>query len=315
MTSTSVAMKPAKKRHVRWKKILSVYLLLLPGMAYLIVNNYLPMFGIVIAFKNLNFRKGIFGSDWCGFDNFKFLFASGNAWTMTRNTILYNVAFIILGIVIPITVAILMNEIRQKLANRVYQTLILLPYLMSWVVVSYLAYAFLSMETGFINNSILAPLGIKSVDFYQDTRWWPLIIIFINQWKSIGFGMVIYLASVIGISHEYFEAAKIDGATKWQQIWFVTLPMLRSTIITLMLLQVGRIFYSDFGLFYQVPMDSGALYDVTKTVDTYVYRSLMVLNNVSIASAGSTYQAIVGFVLVFCVNMVVRRRDKDNALF
>ena len=315
MTSTSVAIKPAKRRHVRWKKILSVYLLLLPGMAYLIINNYLPMFGIVIAFKNLNFRKGILGSDWCGFDNFKFLFASGNAWTMTRNTILYNVAFIILGIVIPITVAILMNEIRQKFANRVYQTLILLPYLMSWVVVSYLAYAFLSMETGFINNSILAPLGIKSIDFYQDTRWWPLIIIFINQWKGIGFGMVIYLASVIGISHEYFEAAKIDGATKWQQIRYITLPCLKSTVITLFILNMGRMYYSDFGLFYQVPKNSGMLYPVTQTIDTYVYNALMVQNNYGMSSAASVYQSVVGFVLVMTANGVIRKVSREDAMF
>ena len=273
------------------------------------------MFGIVIAFKNLNFRKGILGSDWCGFDNFKFLFASGNAWTMTRNTILYNVAFIILGVIIPITVAILMNEIRQKFANRVYQTLILLPYLMSWVVVSYLAYAFLSMETGFINNSILGPLGIKSVDFYQDTTWWPLIIIFIHQWKSIGFGMVIYLASVIGISHEYFEAAKIDGATKWQQIRYITLPCLKSTVITLFILNMGKMFYSDFGLFYQVPRNSGMLYPVTQTIDTYVYNALMVQNNYGMSSAASVYQSIVGFILVMTANGVIRRVSREDAMF
>lgn len=312
---TAVAAAPTRKKHVRWKKIASVYLLLLPGIVYLIVNNYLPMFGIVIAFKNLNFRKGILGSDWCGFDNFKFLFASGNAWTMTRNTILYNVAFIILGIIIPITVAILMNEIRQKFANRVYQTLILLPYLMSWVVVSYLAYAFLSMETGFINNSILGPLGIKSVDFYQDTTWWPLIIIFIHQWKSIGFGMVIYLASVIGISHEYFEAAKIDGATKWQQIRYITLPCLKSTVITLFILNMGKMFYSDFGLFYQVPRNSGMLYPVTQTIDTYVYNALMVQNNYGMSSAASVYQSIVGFILVMTANGVIRRVSREDAMF
>lgn len=275
----------------------------------------MPMFGIVIAFKNLNFREGIWGSEWCGFDNFKFLFQSGNAWIMTRNTILYNVAFIVLGIVVPITVAILLNEVRQKIANRIYQTLILLPYLMSWVVISYLAYAFLSMETGFINNSILEPLGFEAVDFYQDTTWWPLIIIFIQQWKTLGFGMVIYLASVIGISNDYYEAAKIDGASKWQQIRFITLPCLKSTVITLFILNLGRMFYSDFGLFYQVPRNSGMLYNVTQTIDTYVYNALMVQNNYGMSSAASVYQSIVGFILVVTANGVIRKISREDAMF
>lgn len=308
-------MKKRKKHRIRWRKVIPVYVLLLPGIVYFIINNYMPMFGIVIAFKNLNFREGIWGSEWCGFDNFKFLFQSGNAWIMTRNTILYNVAFIVLGIVVPITVAILLNEVRQKIANRIYQTLILLPYLMSWVVISYLAYAFLSMETGFINNSILEPLGFEAVDFYQDTTWWPLIIIFIQQWKTLGFGMVIYLASVIGISNDYYEAAKIDGASKWQQIRFITLPCLKSTVITLFILNLGRMFYSDFGLFYQVPRNSGMLYNVTQTIDTYVYNALMVQNNYGMSSAASVYQSIVGFILVVTANGVIRKISREDAMF
>lgn len=315
-TGTGTVSVPKPKKHkIRWKKVIPVYVLLLPGIVYFIINNYMPMFGIVIAFKNLNFRQGIWGSAWCGLNNFKFLFQSGNAWIMTRNTILYNVAFIILGIVIPITVAILLNEVRQKFANRLYQTLILLPYLMSWVVISYLAYAFLSMETGFINNSILEPLGIEAIDFYQDTTWWPLIIIFIQQWKSLGFGMVIYLASVIGISNDYYEAAKIDGATKWQQIRYITLPCLKSTVITLFILNLGRMFYSDFGLFYQVPRNSGMLYNVTQTIDTYVYNALMVQNNYGMSSAASVYQSVVGFILVVTANGVIRKISREDAMF
>lgn len=297
------------------KKIMATYVLLLPGMIYLLINNYLPMFGIIIAFKKINFKKGILGSDWCGFDNFKYLFTSNNAWLITRNTVLYNIAFIILGIVIPITVAILMNEIRQKFANRIYQTVILLPYLMSWVIVNYLVYAFLNMETGFINNSILEPLGISSINFYQESKWWPFILIFINQWKSVGFGMVIYLATIIGISPEYYEAARIDGATKWQQIKNITLPGLKSTVITMFILNMGRMFYSDFGLFYQVPRNSGMLYNVTQTIDTYVYNALMVQNNYGLSSAASVYQAVVGFTLVLISNAVIRKISPDDAMF
>lgn len=315
MRQRVMAINGKKKNKIHWNKIIPAYCLLLPGMIYFLINNYLPMFGIVIAFKNLNFKKGIFASDWCGFDNFKFLFASGNAWTMTRNTIAYNVVFIILGIIIPITVAILLNEVRQKFANRIYQTFILLPYLMSWVIVSYLVFAFLSAETGFINNSILNPLGIKSIDFYQEKTWWPLIIIFINQWKGLGFGMVIYLANIIGISSEYYEAAKIDGASKWQQIRHITLPSLKSTVITLFILNMGRMFYSDFGLFYQVPKNSGMLYDVTQTIDTYVYNALMVQNNYGMSSAASVYQSIVGFVMVVAANGVIRKISRENAMF
>jgi putative aldouronate transport system permease protein len=275
----------------------------------------MPMFGIIIAFKKLNFRAGIFGSEWSGFDNFEYLFNSSNAWIITRNTILYNIAFIVLGIVIPVTVAILMNEVRSKIANRVYQTVVLLPFLMSWVIVNYLAYAFLNNETGYINNSILAPLGLEKINFYIDTTWWPFILIFFNQWKGVGFGMVIYLATIIGISADYFEAARIDGATKWQQIRYITLPGLKSTAITLFILSMGRMFYSDFGLFYQVPRNSGMIYSVTQTIDTFVYNALMVQNNFSLSSAASVYQSVVGFILVVATNAVIRKVSREDAMF
>jgi len=304
-----------KKKKLRWRKIIPVYMLLLPGLVYLIINNYMPMFGIVIAFKKLNFKKGIFGSEWIGLDNFEFLFSSGNAWIMTRNTILYNVVFIILGIIIPITVAILLNEVRQKFASRIYQTLVLLPYLMSWVVISYLAYSFLNLESGFINKSILEPLGFKSINFYQDSTWWPLILTVVNQWKSLGFGMIIYLASVIGIDGEYYEAAKIDGASKWNQIRFITLPCLKPTIITMFVLNMGRMFYSDFGLFYQVPKNSGMLYNVTMTIDTYVYNALMGQNNYGMSAAASVFQSFVGFSLIILANGVIRKISRENAMF
>ncbi|OYO76174.1 sugar ABC transporter permease, partial [Lachnotalea glycerini] len=224
--------------------------------------------------------------------------------------------FIILGIIIPITVAILLNEVQQKIASRIYQTLILLPFLMSWVVVSYLAYAFLSGETGFINATILPFFGInQSISFYQQQKYWPFILVFTNQWKSLGFGTVIYLASVIGISPEFYEAAQIDGASKWKQITNITLPCLKPTIITLTILNIGRIFYSDFGLFYQVPKNSGMLYNVTQTIDTYVYNALMNQNNISMSAAACVFQSIVGAALVVISNQIIRKLSKENALF
>ena len=211
------------------------------------------MAGIVMAFKKINYSKGIFGSDWNGLANFEFLFASGQFGTMVRNTILYNALFIVVGTVLAIGVAILLNEIRSKIANRFYQTIILLPYLMSWVVVSYLAFAFLSNETGFINNSILESLGASKINFYQEPKFWPFILLFVNEWKNVGFSMIVYLAAIVGISHDYYEAARVDGATRWQQITRITLPCLKPTVITMFILSVSKMFYSDFGLFFQVP--------------------------------------------------------------
>lgn len=304
-----------RRKKLRWGKIIPAYCLMLPGIAYLIINNYIPMFGIIMAFKKINFKKGLLGSAWVGFDNFEFLFSSGNAWRITRNTIAYNVVFIILGIVIPITVAILINEIRSKFASKVYQTIVILPAIVSWVVVNYLAYAFLSLETGFINNSIMAPLGLEAIDFYQEPKWWPFILIFLNQWKGFGFTMVMYLSSILAISSDYFEAAKIDGAGKWQQIRYITLPGLKSTVITLFILNIGGIFYSDFGLFYQIPRNSGRLYEVTQTIDTFVYNALMVRNDFGMSSAASFYQAIVGFVMILAANWIIRKVSPEDSLF
>ena len=268
-------MSKTKKHRVRWKQVLPIYLLALPGIIYMICNNYFPMFGIVIAFKKLNFGKGIFASDWCGLQNFEFLFQSSTAFNIIRNTILYNVVFILLGNIVAIACAVFLNEVRNKVASRLYQSLILLPYLMSWVVVSYLGYAFLSADTGMINNSILKMFGLDPVNWYNTPKYWPFILTFVNLWKGTGYSMIIYFSSIVGISSDYYEAARIDGATKWQQIKNITLPLLKPTMITLLILSVGRIFNSDFGLFYQMTRNTCTLYDVTQTIDVYVYNSLM----------------------------------------
>ena len=304
-----------KKHKYHWNQMWPVYLMAVPGLIYMICNNYLPMFGIIIAFKKLNFAKGILGSPWCGLDNFEFLFKSSTAFTIVRNTVGYNVAFIILGTIISIAVAILLNEVRNKVASRLYQSIILLPYLMSWVVASYLFYAMLASDTGMINNMILKPLGFPGINWYSEKQYWPVILILINIWKGVGYQMIIYLSTIVSISPEYYEAATIDGVNKWQQIWYITLPLLKPTAITLLILAVGRIFASDFGLFYQVPRNSGALYETTQTIDVYVYNALMKQSDYGMSSAASVFQSIVGFVLVIVTNCIARKTNPDSALF
>ena len=299
----------------RLKAYLPLYLMLIPGAAYLIINTYIPMTGIVIAFEQFNYAKGMWGSPFIGFKNFEFLFKTKDAWIITRNTLLYNVAFIVLGTLCAIAVAILLNEIHSARAKKLYQTTILVPFLISIVVVSYLVYAFLSSDSGFLNSSVLSLLGIEPISWYTSPQYWPVILIIVNIWKGLGYNCIIYYATLVGIDRGYYEAAVIDGANRWKQIIHITLPALKPTIITLTLMAIGKIFYSDFGLFYQVPMNSGPLINVTNTIDTYVYRGLMSLNNISMASAAGVYQSLIGFLLVLSANGIVRKLSADNALF
>lgn len=306
---------PQKRKPVRLRRYIPAYLMLVPGVAYFILNNYIPMYGITIAFRKLDFKKGILNSPFCGFDNFKFLFVSGNMGSIIRNTVLYNVLFITLGAVIPVIAAILFNEIRTGFAKRIYQTAMLLPYLMSWVVVSSLVYNFLSSDIGFINKSIIEPLTGKTIAFYQEKVYWPFILTFVNEWKSIGFSMIVYLSSILSIGTEYYEAAAIDGATRLQQIRHIMLPHLKPVIITMVILGISRIFSSDFGLFYQVPKNSGVLYPVTQTIDTYVYNALMNQNNIMMSSAASVLQSVTGFVLVVASNLIIRKISPEDSMF
>ena len=297
------------------KRFWPLYLMFLPGVIYLFVNCYIPMFGIQIAFRQYNARDGIYGSPWCGLDNFEFLFRTDDAFVMTRNTLLYNLVFIVLGTVLAIAVAIVLNEVRSKSAKQVYQTVILIPYLISMVIVSYLAFAFLSSSNGYINNSVLKAFGMEAVDWYTQPQYWPVILVIINIWKGLGYNMILYYATICGIDHTLYEAAVVDGATRWQQIRSITLPSLKSTIIILTLMALGGIFRSDFGLFYQVPQNSGPLISVTQTIDTYVYRGLMQTNNIGMSSAAGVYQSVVGFILVVSANFVVRKLDSESSLF
>lgn len=307
-------VKKGKKKNAL-KEYWPLYLMMLPALLYLLINNYIPMAGMVIAFKKLNFAKGIWASPWAGIKNFKFLFASKDAWIITRNTLLYNVAFILVNMVVGIAIAILITEVRNTKLKKVYQSAILLPFLMSMVILSYIVYALLSAENGLVNNSILPLFHMDPIQWYQKPKYWPAILIIANCWKGVGYGCLIYIASLIGIDPSFYEAARLDGASKWQEITKITLPSLVPTIITLLLLSIGRIFYSDFGLFYQVPMNSGVLFPTTNVIDTYVYRALIEQGNISMSSAAGVYQSLVGFCVVMLSNWIVRKVDKDQALF
>ncbi|MGB4661456.1 MAG: ABC transporter permease subunit [Mobilitalea sp.] len=304
----------AKKKNRGLTKSGPLLLIALPGIAYLLINNYIPMFGTFLAFKDFNYLKGIFGSDWCGFDNFEYLFKQ-DAFVIVRNTILYNLTFIVIGTIAAIIVAIFMCELGEKSRVKFFQSSLLLPNLLSWVVIGFIGFAFLNSDTGFINNTVIKMFGGKEVAWYTTPKYWPVILTIVYLWKNVGYSSIIYMASISGIDKSIFEAAKIDGATKMEQIRYMTIPMLKPTVTILTLMAVGRIFYSDFGLFYQVPMNSGALYDATQTIDTYVYHGLMELNNVGMSAAAGLYQSVIGFVLVITANAVVRKVDRDNALF
>ena len=299
----------------RHRRFIPLYLMMIPGFLYLFINNYIPMAGIIIAFKQVNFRLGILKSPWVGLNNFTYLFRTNDAWTITRNTILYNVAFIVLGTIMAIVLAILLNELKSKMGKKVYQTVILVPYLISMVVVSYLVNALLATETGFINNSIIGVFGGAPVSWYSTPKYWPVILVLVFLWKNFGYQSIIYYASVVGLDAGLYVAAAYDGASRWQWFIHVTLPGLKPTIITLVLMSIGRIFYSDFGLFYQVPMDSGPLINITNTIDTYVYRGLMQSNNIGMSSAAGVYQSLVGCALVLLANFIVNKVSKEDALF
>lgn len=302
----------------KWKRYLRywpLYLMLLPGTIYLIINNYIPMTGIIVAFKQYNVRDGLYHSPNVGLKNFEFLFKTKDAWLITRNTILYNLLFIVLGTVLSITVAIILNEIHSKAARQVYQTVILIPFLISIVVVSFLVFAFLSNGNGFLNNTLLPMVGAEPVNWYNEPKYWPFILTLVYIWKSIGYNSILYYSTICGIDGSLYEAAAVDGANRWKKIVNITLPCLKSTIIILTLMNLGNIFRSDFGLFYQVPMNSGALIDVTNTIDTYVYRGLMQANNIGMSSAAGMYQSVVGFVLVLVSNLIVRKVDNESSLF
>lgn len=320
--STRQEMTPSEKsyqrlrRRRRFLRFLPLYIMLLPGAAYLIINNYLPMAGLLIAFKKINYSLGIFKSPWVGLSNFKYLFSNNDALIALRNTILYNLGFILFGNLLAIVVAIALDSAKNKYFKQVSQIVYLIPFLLSTVIVSYIVFAFLSPSNGFMNNSILPMFGVKDpIKWYNESKYWPVILNIVYLWMSFGYSSILYYSAVISIDKTYYEAAVVDGASTWKQIVHITLPGIKPTIITLVLLAVGRICYSDFGLFYLIPQHSGLLYSTTQTIDTFVYRALLELNDVGRSSAAGFLQSIFGFVLVFGANLLVNKLDKESALF
>ncbi|HHW71340.1 MAG TPA: sugar ABC transporter permease [Clostridiales bacterium] len=302
----------------RFKKNFGLTAIALPGLIWFILFSYLPLIGIVIAFKDYRISGGFFesllSSEWVGFENFKFMFATNDAKIMVRNTLLYNVFFIVINIAVPLFIAIMISELLNKQGAKAYQTMIFFPYFLSWVVVSYFVWAFLSPDRGLINR-LLESLGMDGVSWYSEKKYWPFFLTFFNTWKNLGYNIVIYLATIVGIDRTYYEAASLDGASKWQQVKHITLPQLRSLVAVLFLMAIGKVFNSDFGLFYQVPRNSGALFPVTQTVDTYVYRTFRVIGDIGMSSAAAAFQSIVGLVFILVANYVIRKIDRESALF
>lgn len=319
-------MAKVKAAKVRAKKFnfddLELILLSLPTVIWYAVFSFLPMFGVIIAFKN--FRtvpgKGFIGSlidsEWAGIENFLFLFKTPDTGIMLRNTVVYNLLFIVLGIAIPVTLAIMISNLYSQRYAKICQTAMFLPHFMSWVVASYFLFAFLSPDLGLLNNFIKA-LGGTPISWYSEEAvgYWPLILTIMNIWKGTGYGMVVYLATITGIDSTYYEAAVIDGASKWQQVTKITLPLLKSIIIIMFIMSVGRIFNSDIGLFYRVPRDSGSLNDATLTIDVYVYRALRQMGNIGMSSAAAFFQSVCGCITILIANSIVKKVDEESAFF
>lgn len=291
-----------------------LWLLCLLPMLSVFIFNYIPMFGIIIAFKNYKYQKGIFGSAWNGFDNFKFFFSSNEFTKITRNTIGLNLIFIIASIFCAVAIAILLFDLTSRNKTKVFQTILITPYFISWVIVSYMVYALLNPEFGIINN-LLQSMGMNKILWYSEAKYWPVILTVSFVWKSVGMDCIVYYASLMGIDSTLFEAAEIDGASKLRKTWSITIPSLIPLITVLTIMKIGNIFRADFGLFYQVTRNVGVLYETTDVIDTYIFRSLRTSSNMGISAAVGLLQSVVGFVLVVITNTSVKRINPDNALF
>lgn len=296
------------------KKNKALFIMAAPAVILVLVMSYLPMSGLVLAFKNYRYDLGVFGSEWNGLDNFSYLFNSGSGWLITRNTVLYNLLNLVTSQAIAILLAVFITEINKKIFKKVTQSIIFLPYFISWVIVGVFVYNIFNYETGLM-NSLLGALGMDPVNAYEQPGMWPWIICIFNSWKWCGYNSVIYIAAITGVDAEIYEAAAIDGANIFQRIKSITLPCIKPTIITMLLLQIGRILRGDFEMFYQIVGNNGQLYDATDVIDTYVFRSLMTNSNIGMTAAASFYQSVLCFIIILIVNAVVKRIDEDYALF
>lgn len=314
ITKNTLSKIVSKKKHTSFfkeiKRNWALLVMLFPGLLVLLFNNILPVFGMAIAFKDIDYQLGFWKSPWYGFNNFKYLFKTSQAFLITRNTIGYNIVFIIIASTIAVALAIGFNELLNRKLAKFYQSVMFLPYFLSWVVISYLVFSLLSVDMGLINK-----MTGKSIEWYSKSAYWPFIIVIVNTWKWTGYDSVIYLATIIGFDKSLYEAAAVDGASRWKQIKSITIPMLKPTIVILLIIKVGRIFFTDFGLFYNVTRNSGLLYDVTNTLDTYVYRALMQTGDIGMASAAGFYQSVVGLIVILITNYIVRKIDEESALF
>ncbi|WP_068787038.1 ABC transporter permease [Paenibacillus phocaensis] len=290
------------------------YLLVLPAMAYVFIFGYLTYPYMLIAFQRFNYTKGIFRSEWVGLENFEFFFRSNKAFTVTFNTIFLNLLFIVFGTLTALAISLILNELRKKLFVKISQSMMLFPNFISWIVISYVLYAFFSMDMGIVNQ-MLNQFGVASVNWYTEPQTWPAILTVMHVWKGAGMSAVIYLATITGIDETLYEAAGIDGANRWQMCMRITIPLMMPTVVILTLLSVGKIMYGDFGMIYALIGDNGTLYSTTDIIDTYVFRSLRQIGNPSEAMAVGLFQSIVGFILVFGTNTITRKFFKDGALY
>lgn len=289
-------------------------LMLAPAVIYTLIFSYYPMTGIVLAFKKYSYKGGIWGSPWNGLENFKFFFQSGQAALVTKNTVIYNIIFIIINTLMQIAVAVFLTEIRNKRYRKVTQSLMFLPYFISWVIVGVMAFNIFSSDYGFM-NSVLQSMGLEKIAFYTTPEVWPFILVFFNFWKNIGYGSVMYLAAIMGIDTSIYEAAAIDGANVFQRIFRVTIPMIMPTTIILLLLSVGGIFKGNFDMFYNLVGSNGLLYNYTDVIDTLTFRALISSNNFGMSAAIGLFQSVLCFVTVLIVNKLVGMYDKDYTLF
>ncbi|MBO9607756.1 MAG: sugar ABC transporter permease [Paenibacillaceae bacterium] len=303
--------KRALLRAVRSNAVL--FGLTVPALLYFLIFHYLPMVGVVLAFKDYKYSLGILGSEWIGFTNFKFFFTSQDAWRITRNTVGYSSAFIVLGNAAAIFVALLLYEVRSRAALKYYQTTMILPRFLSWVLVSYISYTLLSPTMGVFNQA-LEGLGFEPVTWYSEAKVWPYLIISFEMWKTVGLSSIIYYAALMSIDNELFEAARIDGANRWRQVWAISIPSLTPVMTILVILAIGGLFRGDFGLFYQLPRDVGALYPTTDIIDTYVYRGLR-NGDIGMTAAVGLFQSVVGLALILIANGIIRKVKPENAIF
>ncbi len=308
---------PARKKNgfvLEMKRNWMLYSMAVPAVIALLIFSYLPMVGIVMAFQDLDYSKGLLTSPFTGFKNFEFLFASTVTWDITRNTVLYNLAFIIVNTTLSVALALLINELTNKRFAKITQTILIMPFFLSTVVIAMIVFGFLDYQNGFVNNLLVA-LGLKQQNWYNMPGMWPFFIVFINAWRGVGFSSVTYTAIISGISPELYEAAVLDGASRWQQNRYITIPHLKTILCINLINSMGGIIRADMGLFYSVTQNSGALYPTTQVLDTYIYNAMKGMSNLGMVSAAGIYQSVVGFLLVLTANWVIKKIDADSAMF